>query len=64
MGVVDRKPVGALQACGNEGRLLSGGWRIGPRLPCGLYFPVVPGLTCTSGSMDKLGRIWCPYGVP
>lgn len=26
MGLVERKPVGALQACGNEGRLISGGW--------------------------------------
>jgi len=46
-GLTDRRPVGALQACKNEGRLISGGWRIKPRLSWGLHFLCVSGLTHT-----------------
>ena len=62
-GLADRRPVGALQACENEGRLMSGGWRIKTKTFMGSSFPLCFRAYPHIGSVSRLYRIWCTYSI-
>ena len=62
-GLADRRPVGALQACENEGRLISGGWRIKTKTFMGSSFPLCFRAYPHIGSVSRLYRIWCTYSI-